>query len=202
MITIQPGVAYHPAALDAAAQARLVDDLRQALRDAPLFQPVMPRTGRPFSVRMSNCGELGWVSDRQGYRYQGTHPVTGRPWPGIPTLLLEAWARFSGEARPPQACLVNWYDATARMGMHQDRDEEDLAAPVLSVSLGDTAVFRIGGAERGGPTRSVKLASGDVLVLGGPGRLAHHGVDRVLPASSTLLGRPGRINCTLRRVTP
>jgi alkylated DNA repair protein (DNA oxidative demethylase) len=202
MITIQPGVAYHPGALDIPAQARLVEDLRTVLRAAPLFQPVMPRTGQPLSVRMSNCGELGWISDREGYRYQPRHPVTGEPWPAIPAILLDAWARFSGDPRPPQACLVNWYDGTAKMGLHQDRDEQDRDAPVVSVSLGDTAVFRIGGVERGGPTRSVKLASGDVLVFGGPARLAYHGVDRVLPGSSTLLGRPGRINCTLRRVTP
>jgi alkylated DNA repair protein (DNA oxidative demethylase) len=201
MITIQPGVAYHPGALDVAAQRQLVEDLREALRAAPLFQPLMPRTGQPFSVRMSNCGELGWVSDREGYRYQRTHPVTGQPWPAIPALLMDVWARFSGEARPPQACLVNWYEDTARMGLHQDRDEEDRDAPVLSVSLGDTALFRIGGTEKGGPTRSIRLASGDVLVFGGPARLAYHGVDRVLAGSSSLLGRPGRINCTLRRVT-
>jgi alkylated DNA repair protein (DNA oxidative demethylase) len=201
MIEIQPGVAFHPGALDAASQQRLVEDLREVARAAPFLRPTMPHTGRPFSVRMTNCGELGWTSGPAGYRYQAHHPETGRPWPPIPGSLLDIWSRFAGCPRPPQACLVNWYDAEARMGLHQDRDEEDLEAPVVSVSLGDTAVFRIGGTEKGGRTRSVRLSSGDVLVFGGSSRLAWHGIDRVLPGSGGLLGRPGRINCTLRRVT-
>lgn len=154
--------------------------------------------GRPFSVRMSNLGTLGWVSDRAGYRYQAAHPVTGRPWPPIPPVLLKLWDELTGRARPPDACLVNLYDADARMGLHQDRDEADLSAPVLSVSLGDTAVFRIGAAE-GGVTRTVRLASGDVCLLSGPARLARHGIDRILSGSSGLLPGGGRMNLTLRR---
>jgi alkylated DNA repair protein (DNA oxidative demethylase) len=202
MIAIRPGVAYHPGMLDGPAQVALVEDLRGVLRAAPLFVPSMPRTGKPLSVRMSNCGDLGWVSDQAGYRYQACHPVTGEPWPAIPPALLTLWAEVAAYPAPPQACLINWYGPQARMGLHQDRDEQDLAAPVVSVSLGDTAVFRIGGAERGGRTRSLRLASGDVLVFGGPARLAFHGIDRILPGSSTLLGREGRINLTLRRVLP
>jgi len=161
----------------------------------------MPKTGKPFSVRMTNCGPLGWVSDRSGYRYQPTHPATGRPWPAIPAALLDLWDEVTGYPHRPEACLVNFYDADAKMGLHQDRDEADFAAPLLSVSLGDSCRFRLGGVERSDPTRSFVLASGDVLMLAGPARLAFHGVDRILPGTSTLLSGGGRINLTLRRVT-
>lgn len=171
------------------------------VRAAPLFVPVMPRTGKPFSVRMTDCGTLGWVSDRAGYRYQPTHPVTGEPWPAIPAALLDLWDEVTGYPHRPEACLVNFYDAGAKMGLHQDRDEADFAAPLLSVSLGDSCRFRLGGVERSDPTRSFVLASGDVLMLAGPARLAFHGVDRILPGTSTLLAGGGRINLTLRRVT-
>ncbi len=188
--------------LDRDEQVALVAEIREVLAKAPLFRPEMPRTGKPFSVRMTNCGSLGWVADRSGYRYQPLHPVTGRPWPPIPHRLLALWDEVAQYPHPPEACLVNFYDETARMGLHRDEDEADLAAPVVSVSLGDTCLFRLGGLERGDPTRSFRLASGDVLVLGGPSRLALHGVDRLYPGSSTLLERGGRINLTLRRVTP
>lgn len=182
-------------------QENLVAQIRQVIAKAPLFQPVMPRTGKAFSVRMSNCGPLGWVSDIQGYRYQPLHPQTGQPWPAMPQALLDLWDEVAGTA-PPQACLINFYSPGARMGLHQDRDEEDLSAPVVSVSLGDTAIFRVGGTSRKDPTRSMRLASGDVVVLGGQARLAFHGIDRVLAGTSTLLANGGRINLTLRRVTP
>ena len=194
------GLRLVPGFLDRAAQEQLVADLRQAIRSAPLFTPRMPNSGRPFSVRMTNCGPLGWVSDRQGYRYQPTHPVTGALWPAMPRILLEAWDELSGHGAPPQACLVNYYGPQARMGLHQDRDEEDFSAPVISVSLGASCRFRIGGVERSAPTRSFRLASGDVLVMGGPSRLAFHGVDRIIAGTSTLLPDDGRINLTLRRV--
>jgi alkylated DNA repair protein (DNA oxidative demethylase) len=150
---------------------------------------------------MTNCGPLGWVSDVHGYRYQPTHPQTGLPWAPIPPALLELWASTARYAEPPEACLVNFYTATARMGLHQDRDEDDLSAPVLSVSLGDTCLFRIGGEKRTDPTRSFRLQSGDVMLLEGDSRLAFHGVDRLYPGTSTLLKDGGRINLTLRRVT-
>lgn len=182
-------------------QRALLAALRDILAEAPLFQPRMPRTGKPFSVRMSNCGPLGWVSDAGGYRYQATHPETGRPWPAMPAIVGEAWAELAGYAHPPQACLINYYDGKARMGLHQDRDEADFAAPVVSLSLGDTAVFRIGGTVRKSPTRSVRLASGDAMTLEGADRLAFHGVDRIVGGSSTLLEEGGRFNLTIRRVT-
>ncbi len=198
---LAPGLALHPGYLDRAAQESLLIELRAVLIEAPAFVPRMPRTGKAFSVRMTNCGRLGWVSDVSGYRYQRAHPDTGRAWPPIPAAALQAWRDLAGHEPAPEACLVNLYDGDARMGLHQDRDEEDLAAPVLSLSLGDTALFRWGGVERRAPTRSVRLASGDALVLGGASRLAFHGVDRVVGGSSTLFGEGGRINLTLRRVT-
>ncbi|WP_240623207.1 alpha-ketoglutarate-dependent dioxygenase AlkB [Brevundimonas lutea] len=186
-----------PGRLNAAQQAALLEAVTAGLAEAPLYRPVTPG-GRPFSVRMSNFGPLGWVSDRGGYRYQPTHPETGRPWPAIPPLLLDLWRDLADATWRPDACLVNLYDADARMGLHQDRDEADFSAPVLSVSLGDTAKFRIGPAE-GGRTRSFRLASGDVCLLAGEARLARHGVDRILPGSSRLIPGGGRINLTLRR---
>ncbi|MGY4751282.1 alpha-ketoglutarate-dependent dioxygenase AlkB family protein [Pannonibacter sp. Q-1] len=195
------GVRFLPGHLDLSAQADLAEQLRAIVAEAPLFGPVMPKTGKPFSVRMSNCGPLGWVSDIRGYRYQPLHPVTGKPWPPLPDVLKELWHTLAPDAPEPEACLINFYDETARMGLHQDRDEETFEAPVLSVSLGDSALFRIGGPTRKDPTRSFRLNSGDVLLLEGPSRLAFHGIDRLYPGTSTLLKNGGRINLTLRRVT-
>ncbi len=196
------GARYLPGLLDVHEQARLADEIAVIVAQAPLFRPRMPRTGRPFSVEMTNCGPLGWVSDEAGYRYQPCHPVTGAPWPPLPDVLAMLWQRVTGLQALPEACLVNYYAADARMGLHQDRDEADFRAPVLSLSLGDSALFRIGGATRSGPTRSVTLRSGDGLVLEGAARLAFHGIDRIRAGSSRLLPQGGRINLTLRRVTP
>jgi DNA oxidative demethylase len=200
-IEVVPGLIHYPGYLDRAAEEALRDALREVVAAAPLFQPRMPRTGKAFSVRMSNCGPLGWVSDESGYRYQAVHPSTGAPWPAIPARLVEAWAELAPQAPPPEACLINFYEAGARMGLHQDRDEAELSAPVVSLSLGDTALFRVGGLRRDAPTRSFRLASGDAMTLGGPARLAFHGVDRILAGTSTLLAGDGRINLTMRRVT-
>jgi alkylated DNA repair protein (DNA oxidative demethylase) len=201
--TIQPGVTLTADYLDRAAQDALLAAVRDVIAAAPLFTPRMPRSGKPMSVRMSNCGPLGWVTDEaRGYRYQATHPETGAPWPPIPEIVLRAWRELGGYAREPEACLINYYAPDARMGLHQDKDEQDFSAPVVSLSLGDTGLFRVGGLKRSDPTRSVRLASGDAVVLGGEGRLAFHGVDRILPNTSTLLPEGGRINLTLRRVSP
>jgi alkylated DNA repair protein (DNA oxidative demethylase) len=167
---------------------------------APLFTPRMPRTGKPFSVRMTNCGALGWVSDERGYRYQPTHPETGASWPALPDIVLQAWRDLSGYPHPPDACLINLYEPGARMGLHQDRDEEAFDAPVVSLSLGATAIFRIGGLERRDPTRSIRLRSGDAVAFGGPSRLVFHGIDRLIPGTSDLVAEGGRINLTLRKV--
>ncbi|MFT3988769.1 alpha-ketoglutarate-dependent dioxygenase AlkB family protein [Aestuariivirga sp.] len=195
------GLRHLPGFLDRPAQEALVGKLRALVAEAPFFTPVMPRTGRPFTVAMTNLGSLGWVSDRAGYRYQPTHPDTGNPWPTIPEAVLAVWREVSAYPHPPEACLVNHYREGAKMGLHRDEDEEEFAAPVVSISLGDTAVFRIGGTERGGKTETLKLSSGDVLVMGGESRLCYHGIDRVLSGTSTLLRDGGRINLTLRRVT-
>ncbi|UWQ18302.1 alpha-ketoglutarate-dependent dioxygenase AlkB [Jannaschia sp. M317] len=185
--------------LDAEAQASMVVDVRAIARAAPLVAPVT-RRGKPLSVRMTSAGALGWITDQRGYRYGPEHPK-GVPWPPIPASILAVWQAVVPDARPPESCLVNWYGPGARMGLHQDRDEADFAQPVVSISLGDDALFRIGNRDKGGSTQSLWLRSGDVVVMAGEARLRHHGVDRIVPGTSTLLDAPGRINLTLRVVT-
>jgi alkylated DNA repair protein (DNA oxidative demethylase) len=193
---------YLPGRLTRHEQAALLAAVRKVMEEAPLFTPTMPRSGKPMSVRMTNCGPLGWVTDKdRGYRYQGAHPVTGKPWPDMPRMLLDLWREVASYPSPPEACLINYYSGDAKMGIHQDKDEQDFDAPVLSVSLGDTAIFRAGGRSRRDPTRKIELRSGDVVVLGGEDRLAFHGIDRILPGTSSLLAEGGRLNLTLRRVT-
>lgn len=202
-----PGVRHMPGFLDTAAQAALAADIAGVIAAAPLFVSRMPRTGVPMSVKMTNCGSLGWMSDQEmGYRYETRHPDTGQPWPAIPPILLEAWSLLTGYAKPPEACLVNVYDAEARMGLHQDRDETDFDAPILSLSLGADCRFRVGGLKRAGPTVPLILSSGDALVLGGPARQYFHGVDKILPSLTAplpppLMGLGARVNLTLRRVS-
>ena len=200
-LTRLAGLRLYPGHLDRNGQTDLLAAVRAISAAALPFTPRMPKSGRPFTVRMSNCGPLGWVSDQSGYRYQPTHPETGRPWPPIPATLLALWDALTRHPDPPEACLINFYAPTAKMGLHQDRDEEDFAAPVVSISLGDSCLFRVSGLKRSEPTRAFRLSSGDVLVLGGGARLAFHGVDRVYAGTSSLLPEGGRINLTLRRVT-
>jgi DNA oxidative demethylase len=190
-----------PGYLDRPAQEKLLAAIRDVIARAPLYTARMPKSGKPMSVKMTNCGPLGWYSDERGYRYQPAHPDTGQPWPAIPEMLLAAWRDLANYPHPPEACLINFYGPDARMGLHQDRDEADFAAPGVSLSLGDTCLFRVGGTKRSDPTRSFRLASGDAMVLAGEQRLAFHGVDRIMPGSSTLLPDGGRINLTLRRVS-
>ncbi|MEM9732887.1 MAG: alpha-ketoglutarate-dependent dioxygenase AlkB [Pseudomonadota bacterium] len=199
--SVMEGVDHWPGYLDRVAQEALLEEIRAAVAEAPLFVPTMPRTGKPMSVRMTNLGELGWVTDKErGYRYQDTHPVTGRPWPKMPESLLTIWRDLAECEQPPQACLINFYADDAKMGMHQDRDEETFDAPVLSLSFGQTCLFRVGGTKRGGKTQSFRLESGDAMRLAGPARLAYHGVDRLYPDTSDLLKAGGRINLTMRVV--
>ena len=209
MREIQTGVdgfRLWPEMLDAAAQRAMLAEIAALAEKAPFYRPVMPRTGRPFSITMTNCGELGWVSDKAGYRYQPAHPETGAPWPAMPAAVQGVWNAVAPEAPTPECCLVNWYGAEkARMGLHQDRDEADFTAPVVSISLGDPARFRIGGTTRKGKTHSLMLNSGDVMLLSGPSRLAFHGIDRVRFGATDLLAENGfagggRLNLTLRRV--
>jgi alkylated DNA repair protein (DNA oxidative demethylase) len=192
------GFRIHKTWLDRAAQIRMVADLRDVLRAAPLFAPMTP-WGKPMSVRMTSAGRYGWVSDRGGYRYATHHPE-GMPWPEVPASVMAVWKDLVSPDREPDCCLVNWYGARARMGLHRDVDEADFSWPVLSISLGDAAVFRIGGPARADPTTSTVLESGDVVVMGGPARRAYHGIDRIRHGSSTLLAEGGRINLTLRVV--
>ena len=190
-----------PSLLSIDRQRQLVAELRLILDRAPLYSPAMPGSGKPLSVRMSNCGPLGWLSECSGYRYSPTHPVTGKPWPAIPAMVLDLWHATTGVAYRPEACLINYYGPAARLGLHRDQDEDAKEAPILSISLGDTALFRLGGPERKSPTRSVRLTSGDAVLLDGPSRHWFHGVDRILPGTSQLLTEGGRFNLTLRRVT-
>ena len=160
MLSLPDGIRHLPAYFDGAEQQALVEDIRAVVAAAPLYTPAMPRSGKEMSVRMTNCGALGWVTDKErGYRYQPTHPVTGKPWPAIPERLLSVWRQVAGDPQEPQACLVNFYDAAAKMGLHQDRDEEDFSAPVVSISLGDACLFRVGGTKRNMPTTSFRLES-------------------------------------------
>ena len=202
MLVLPKGIRHIPGALSRDEQQALVDDIRAVVADAPLFIPAMPNTGKEMSVRMTNCGPLGWVTDKaDGYRYQTTHPVTGKPWPAMPQRVRDLWQAYAACPLKPEACLINFYAESAKMGLHQDRDEQDFDAPVLSVSLGDACLIRVGGVLRVDKTVSFRLESGDVVIIGGPSRLAFHGVDRIYPASSTLLKNGGRINLTMRRVT-
>lgn len=185
--------------LDVAAQTQVIDALRPVLKAAPLFSPDTPY-GKPMSVRMTSAGAVGWYSDKSGYRYADTHP-TGVEWPAIPAPLMQIWDDVTGLDREPDCCLINYYGEGARMGMHQDKDEADFSWPVVSVSLGDDGMFRIGNTTRGGKTESIWLNSGDVVVMGGPARLTYHGVDRIRFKSSKLLPKGGRINLTFRVVS-
>jgi alkylated DNA repair protein (DNA oxidative demethylase) len=202
---LPPGFVHRPL-WNGEEQHAALAAVRAVVDAAPFYTPAMPRTGKPFSVAMTNCGPLGWVSDRDGgYRYQPTHPVTGAPWPPIPEIILAVWQAVSDYPHPPEACLINYYAPDAKLGLHQDADEDETAAPVVSLSLGDDCRFRLGGAARNGPTRAFRLVSGDLVVLGGASRLAFHGVDRIYAGTSPLLRDwfpdGGRINLTLRRVT-
>lgn len=193
---------YFPGMLDQSVQAALLDDIAHIVEAAPFYTPTMPRSGKPLSVTMTNCGPLGWVTDKdRGYRYQAHHPVTGEPWPQMPAGLLSLWRRLAPRFPDPEACLVNLYAPGAKLGSHQDRDEDDQTAPVVSISLGADAVFHVGGTRRGDRKVRMVLHSGDVVVLAGNARLAYHGIDRIVPGTSSLVANGARINLTLRRVS-
>ncbi|MGJ0511711.1 alpha-ketoglutarate-dependent dioxygenase AlkB family protein [Methylocystis sp.] len=207
MAELAPGAFHYPSFLDAAAQRALAEEIAEVIAAAPLYVSTMPKTGAPMSVRMTNCGALGWVSDKErGYRYEPRHPKTGQAWPAIPRRLLDIWNELARYPKPPEACLVNVYDETARMGLHQDKDEADFDAPILSLSLGADCRFKLGGTRRGDRAKAFALSSGDALVLSGAARMRYHGVDRILPTIDTplppTLATLGvRVNLTLRRVT-
>ena len=195
------GFRFLPEYFPPAAQKALVAEILAILEANPLYRGAMPRSGAPLSSRDTNLGPLGWVSDIKVYRYQPTHPVTGKPWPPMPPRVTDLWQTYSACPFEPEACLINFYSEDAKMGLHQDRDEAEFSAPVLSISLGDACLFRVGGTRREERTVSFRLESGDIVLIGGENRLAFHGVDRIYPATSALLKNGGRINLTLRRVS-
>lgn len=190
------GATIWPGLLNGDIQTAMLADLRQVAGAAPFRQYETPG-GRKMSVRMTAAGAVGWVTDRAGYRYASRHGG-GRSWPDIPTSVLKVWRSVSGVDQDPDSCLVNFYGEGAKMGLHQDKDEADHQWPVVSISLGDPGLFRVGGQARSDPTRSRWLMSGDVAVLSGEARLAYHGIDRIKFGDSDLLRDGGRINVTLR----
>jgi len=179
-------------------QVEVIEEIRDIAKRAPLFSPSTRRGGK-MSVAMTSAGKYGWFSDVRGYRYEPRHPAGG-PWPPIPAALLDIWHALIDARRDPDCCLINHYAEGARMGMHRDNDEADFGWPVVSVSLGDDGLFRVGNPTRGGKTGSVWLKSGDVAILAGPARRVYHGVDRIRFRSSQLLRQGGRINLTMRVV--
>lgn len=193
------GFRIHRAWLGTAQQEVMLTDLRKVIAQAPLMR-FMTAWGKPMSVRMTSAGRVGWVIERGRYRYAPEHPETGAPWPVIPDCISQVWRQIADWPTDPDCCLINWYGQGTKMGLHQDKDEGDFLAPVVSISLGDPARFRMGTTDRNGSTESVVLNSGDVVVMGGDARLAYHGIDRVLFGEGSLLPDGGRINLTLRVV--
>ena len=192
------GISVFKEFLPSSDQLRLVKELREVAAQAPVFSP-KTKSGKPMSVRLTAAGDFGWFSDQRGYRYVEHHP-SGVNWPAIPDSIMAIWQAVAGAAPDPECCLINFYGEGARMGLHQDRDEANFDWSVVSISLGDDALFRVGGTERGGKTESIWLQSGDVAVMGGPARLNYHGIDRIKFGSSSLLKEGGRLNITLRVV--
>lgn len=180
----------------------LVEEAGRIAQSAPFRHLVTPG-GYTMSVGMTNCGRLGWVSDKSGYRYDAVDPDTSAPWPSIPAAFLEVAVTAAAAAGfanyDPDACLINRYVAGAKLGLHQDRDEKDAWAPIVSVSLGLPAVFLWGGKRRSDPVRRLRLESGDVVVWGGPARFAYHGVAPLKEGEHPLTGA-ARINLTFRKV--
>ena len=181
--------------------AQLIADLAHLVEAAPFRHMITPG-GFRMSVAMTNCGHAGWVSDRKGYRYDTTDPLTGRAWPAMPdsfrTLATSAAAEAGFPDFASDACLINRYEPGARLTLHQDRNEQDYTAPIVSVSLGLPAVFQFGGSSRKDRPRRMRLESGDVVVWGGESRLAYHGIAPLKPGDHPLTG-PTRINLTFRK---
>jgi alkylated DNA repair protein (DNA oxidative demethylase) len=198
--TAPPGLAYLPG-FALAGEAALIGAALEVATAVPLRVMSTPG-GRKMSVAMTNCGAAGWVSDARGYRYERRDPLTGLPWPAMPGLFLALAQTAAAEAGfggfTPDACLINRYEPGAKMALHQDRDEADLTAPIVSVSLGLPAVFLWGGAQRADKPARLALHSGDVVVWGGETRLNFHGIAPLRPGSHPLLGA-ARLNLTFRR---
>jgi DNA oxidative demethylase len=183
-------------------EADLIADINDIVAQAPFRHMVTPG-GHRMSVAMTNCGSVGWVTDRTGYRYDGVDPESGKPWPAMPPSLRalagQAAAQAGFDGFCPEACLINRYQPGARMSLHQDKDETDFAAPIVSVSLGLPAIFLFGGLKRSDRPRRFRLEHGDIAVWGGPTRLAFHGVAPLADGEHAVMGRQ-RINLTFRKV--
>lgn len=186
------------------AQAEIRDAARTVVSQAPLFRPTMPGSGQPFSYTMTNCGELGWVADRQGYRYQQNHPDTGKRFPVMPQVIQElalALALETGNSGfRPESCLLNFYRKGQKLGLHQDNTENNLSAPIVSISLGDSGVFILGGFHRADETKQYIIQSGDCIVMSGESRSYFHSFKGIMTNTSSLLKNGGRLNLTIRQV--
>lgn len=185
-------------------QQEIVSAARAIVSQAPLFTPTMPGSGQPFNYSMTNCGELGWVADRDGYRYQSNHPETGKSFPAIPPVIKElaiALAKETGNSNfYPESCLLNFYSKGAKLGLHQDNSEKNLAAPIISISLGDTGIFVLGGKQRTDETKQYIVQSGDCIVMSGESRNYFHAFKGIVLNTSSLLKNGGRLNLTIRQV--
>jgi alkylated DNA repair protein (DNA oxidative demethylase) len=203
--TLPPGITHWPGYLSPQQQSGILDAVAQVMHEAKPIRPRM-KNGVPMINTLSNCGAWGWWSDEMGYRYVGKHPETHSPWPPIPEP-IEHHARVVaaqlGHANyAPDSCLVNIYEATGKLNLHQDADEADRTQPIISFSFGADAAFVIGGMKRTDPTQTIRLKSGDAMAFHGPGRMRFHGVKRIYPAAHvqhTAIPPGGRINLTLRR---
>jgi alkylated DNA repair protein (DNA oxidative demethylase) len=192
-----PGLDYFPNYLSIKEIDLLNEEINLAIKQAPFFVPTMPKTAKKFSVKITNMGNLGWVSDRvSGYRYQDYHPVNYKKWPKISDNIINIWQTLTNLKERPDCCLINHYDKNAKMGLHVDNDENDFSYPVLSISLGNSALFRFGGLKRNDKTKSFKLNNGDALMMHGPARLIYHGIDKVYASNNF----NHRINLTLRKI--
>lgn len=198
--TLAPGAVLLPGF--ALTSAPALSDAISDIADRAPFRQMLTPGGRPMSVSMTNCGPLGWISDRTGYRYSPVDPESGQAWPPMPPVFLELATGAAADAGypgfHPDACLINRYEPGARMGLHQDRDEHDLSAPIVSVSLGLPALFLWGGESRKDRPRRIALEHGDIVVWGGPSRLAFHGIAPLRPGDHPLTGGV-RINLTFRK---
>ena len=191
------GIDYFPRFLNKEVLDDILQDIEGAVKLAPFLTPTMPKTGKSFSVKITNMGDFGWVSDKKdGYRYQKYHPVNNRKWPKISNNIIEIWQKLTGLEVKPDCCLINYYDLNAKMGLHIDNDEKNFSYPVLSISIGASALFRFAGLKRSDPSKSIKLHNGDVIILSGPARLIYHGIDKIYKDTNM----DYRINLTLRKI--
>jgi alkylated DNA repair protein (DNA oxidative demethylase) len=196
------GIWHRSGLLGPDIQAELARAVAEIAREAPFTHPRMKGKGM-FSAAITNAGDAGWWSDERGYRYEPAQPGTARPWPKLPAVFVDTVARaVAGTPWPAfasDACLINFYGAGAKMGLHQDKDERDFSQPIVTVSLGDDADFLIGGAKRADPARAIRVRSGDVVIMGPPSRMLFHGVRRVLAGTSPIPGVAGRYSLTFRK---